>query len=178
MKIIKLGIFLILGLILGIGLGVCPFLFVSPHSEDSGLEARNYQMIYIFYNISKSDKECDSLYKYYESSFLYFPWITATYINSHGVPILHMESATRIPLLSENDFSKICNYKLMGNSELVDKYDSRIKLKKVPLDGDAPLTFKRLGFSCLFNDISPWSKLREDFPARYFLSPAKEGDHK
>ena len=178
MKIIKFLAFLILGLILGTCLGVCPFLFVSTCPDDAGLEAENYQMIYIFYNISKSDKEYDSLYKYYESSFLYLPWITATYINSQGIPILYMKTAPRDPLLSENDFSKICGYMLINNSELVDKHDSHIKLKKIPLDNDAPLTFKRLGFACVFNDISLTSKLREDFPARYFSTPIKGGDHK
>jgi len=170
-NLLNLLVYFTLGLILG--LGIYHFKNVSSYPEDSDLERKNYQMIYIFYSISKSNKEHDCLYKYYENGTLYSPWITATYINSQLAPIgleLYKTSEQRSPLLPENEFSKICGYKLISSSELVDKYDSRIKLKKVALDSEAPLTFKRLGFSCLFNDISPGNKLRKDFPARYFIA--------
>ena len=171
MKTIKQFVLLILIFIISYIIGYLPFYFISVEpllsKQDVELETTYRKMIRIFYDISKSDKEYNSLYNYYEKGYLYSPIRTISSPRDLGVGSTQKLSLNRNPLLTENEFDNISGFTLI-NSVLIDKYCKNIILSKLPLSNDAPMSFKRLGFSCIFNDVPMGCNLRKEYPAKYF----------
>lgn len=167
MKILKCLKYFFIGLLLA----YIPFWFISPIDKNARCETNDYyDMLYIMYHLSQSKTKYHSLYEYYQKGYLYSPWVTYRYPYNRDIisELANSGNGSRKTLLTEKEFSKICAYKLINNDKLVAKYNKDIYLIKIPLEKNAPMVFKRLGFSCLFGKVSKNNELRKNFPAKYF----------